>query len=201
MIRFGFPVLNGFLAVCLGSCASLEYLHDPQFGFVSREQLPKFLKSVRCELVTFYDANRRRSKLYAATVMADPKLAAERYSYFPLKDELFGLFFVDLKVRGYNQKPSLPMSSSTICRLKKERAPRTLPNKWARVHRLRLCRAESPISSRGFRQSGSKRRECRQGNKLRPHPSIWTEAPDISSDHSRYPHRHLCRSNKVQWLV
>lgn len=99
MLTFGRTFFSSLFALWLGSCASLEYLHDPQFGFVSREQLPKFLKSVRCELVTFYDANRRRAKSYAATAANDPKTAAEKYAYFPVKDDLFGLFFVDLKVQ------------------------------------------------------------------------------------------------------
>jgi len=113
MTRIIFSFFNCVLALCLGSCASLEVLHDPQFGVMSREQLPKFVKSVRCELVTFYDANRRRLKLYAATVAANPKLAAERYSYFPVKDELFGLFFVDLKVQD---TLGLPASGSSFDR-------------------------------------------------------------------------------------
>jgi hypothetical protein len=47
-------------AALLSSCASLQYIHDPQFGFLNSDQAPDLLKSVRCELITFYAANAAR---------------------------------------------------------------------------------------------------------------------------------------------
>jgi hypothetical protein len=43
--------------VALSACSTLENIHDPQFGLLSREAVPHLLKSIRRELVTFYAAN------------------------------------------------------------------------------------------------------------------------------------------------
>lgn len=92
----------------LVSCAGLNNIHDPQFGVVDRAVLPGLLKSIRCELITFYDANRRRQQKYRnyvstagrsfAPAPADPERALAELSHFDLKDELYGMFLVNLKV-------------------------------------------------------------------------------------------------------
>jgi hypothetical protein len=72
----------------LSSCASLNYVHDPKFAAMSREQVPAFLKSIRCELITFYEANReRRAQFRLAKEQHDRKYAALHHPYFPLADD------------------------------------------------------------------------------------------------------------------
>jgi hypothetical protein len=108
------------LGLNLAACASLDYIHDPQFVPLSREQVPGFLKSIRCELVTFYTANGLKSQLYnnliaiyqadmaqyqktkspsllQAATAARAKGLAE-YPHFDLSDQLFGPVGLDLKV-------------------------------------------------------------------------------------------------------
>jgi len=85
--------------------------HDPQVGTVSREALPDLFKSLRCELVTFYEANKWRSILYNKNRVHEPELAAAKYSYFDIDDDLYGLFYLDLKIVD---TLSLPASNTSI---------------------------------------------------------------------------------------
>jgi hypothetical protein len=91
----------------LVSCASLNYVHDPQFGIVDRSLLPSLIKSLRCELVTFYTANRRRQQDFAAYARRDPNIsvaktdrdfALARFAHFGLDDALYGVMLLHLKV-------------------------------------------------------------------------------------------------------
>src|ERR1700733_7082014 len=45
-------------------CTNLDFIQDPQFGVFSSDQIEPFLKSVRCELITFYTANEQRTNLF-----------------------------------------------------------------------------------------------------------------------------------------
>src|SRR5258708_29410543 len=94
-----------FTACWLGSCASFNFVHDPQAVVPTREQIPDLLKSIRCELTTFYEANRQRSSLYKIYKDTKPpelaknrRDAIEKYSYFEVSENLFAAVYLDLKV-------------------------------------------------------------------------------------------------------
>jgi hypothetical protein len=100
----------------------LTLLHDPQTGIIARDQIPPFLKSVRCEMATFYQANallraiflenmnesvqllkkaasnvRDRDRLLQRAEAARERAVLEGRN-FPVSPELFGGIFLDLKV-------------------------------------------------------------------------------------------------------
>src|ERR1700674_2140836 len=93
-------ILSTPLFLC--SCASFNFIHDPQIVAPTRDQVPEILMSIRCELVTFYEANRQRVKLFRwYTKMgsqADRDFALTNFSYFEVSDDLHGGVFLDLKV-------------------------------------------------------------------------------------------------------
>lgn len=104
----------------LGGCASLNLIHDPQTGIITRDEVPRFLKSVRCELSTFYQANLARRTFFeqkngeaqgalqqaarsgngALRAQADALRleAVQDGVHFPIAPELFGGVYIDLKV-------------------------------------------------------------------------------------------------------
>lgn len=88
----------GILLPAMTSCTSLYYVHDPQTGVISAGQLPGFLKAVRCELVTFYEIERRRKAAYLLLAKTAPEEAFTRYSYFEVAPKLYGAFTIELKV-------------------------------------------------------------------------------------------------------
>jgi hypothetical protein len=45
------------LPIFVGGCASFEFIQDPRIGALSKDRLPGLIKSLRCELATFYTAN------------------------------------------------------------------------------------------------------------------------------------------------
>lgn len=65
----------------LCGCASLDIIHDPQTGIIGKEQVQGIVKSTKCELITFFEANRHR-----------------REQYFDLSEALFGNVIFDLNV-------------------------------------------------------------------------------------------------------
>lgn len=75
-------------ALQVASCASPYYVHDPKFGLVSNDQLPGLIKSLRCELVTYYQTTYKRMRNYSK----------DKLTYFDLDDNLWGAFNLDLKV-------------------------------------------------------------------------------------------------------
>jgi hypothetical protein len=93
-------------AFFLASC-TLQNIQDPQFGMLSGEHvLPGLLKSIRCELITFYAANRERrrtldwirDRLYhdgMKTIQLDEVL---RHRYFDLDTEAYGAFVLESKI-------------------------------------------------------------------------------------------------------
>jgi hypothetical protein len=83
-------------AVGLGSCTSLFYVHDPQSGIISAGQLPSFLKSLRCEMIMFYEIERSRKVAYDHE--KDKTIAFARYSHFAIDPTLYGVFTLELKV-------------------------------------------------------------------------------------------------------
>jgi hypothetical protein len=115
------------VSVLLSSCASLDLIHDPQTGVIDRSQVRGFIKSVRCELKTFYELNSYNSRHYKtenakyvqllaeaanlkkqhnmSAAEADEAKAGEirasaiaAYPHFLLSPDLFGGVFLDLKV-------------------------------------------------------------------------------------------------------
>jgi hypothetical protein len=106
----------------LSACASLDLIHDPETGLITRSEVPGFMKSVRCEMATFYQANASRQKVYTENMAAadqwtkkatanpreravDLQRAADfrktailEGKNFPVSPALFGGVFLDLKV-------------------------------------------------------------------------------------------------------
>jgi hypothetical protein len=89
MIGYRLAVLPATLF--LASCAALNAVHDPQSGLITRAQVPKLLQSVRCELITFYDANEVKQNAFKAGKPID-------YAFFPLDETQLSAVFLDLKV-------------------------------------------------------------------------------------------------------
>jgi hypothetical protein len=87
-----------FIPNLLTSCTSLFFVHDPQSGVISAGQLPGFLKSIRCELVTFYQLELKRKEKYEKYAPLYPKEALEKYAYFEVEKGLYGAFTLELKV-------------------------------------------------------------------------------------------------------
>jgi hypothetical protein len=99
------------IAVCffLGACASPLFIHDPQIGFVSRDQIPYLIKSLRCELATYIAATNQRQIIHTAlitpgipnlTLHPTPLLEANKqYPYFAIDPSLYAGIAVDLKIQ------------------------------------------------------------------------------------------------------
>jgi hypothetical protein len=103
----------------LSGCASFEVIHDPRFGAVSKEHLPKLIKSVQCELATFYTANgvlrdalrSERIKLAYQGATTIPLQDVLALRHFDLDDEAYGAFSLDIKVQD---SFALPGTSSSF---------------------------------------------------------------------------------------
>lgn len=118
VVRRGLASLLG--CAVLTGCASLELVHDPQTGLINRAEVPRFLKSVRCELSTFYQANLARRDMFeqraadalrlrtqgdrtknAALLAQADALRDEGVrigAHYPIAPELFGGVYMNLKV-------------------------------------------------------------------------------------------------------
>lgn len=93
----GVALLGG---LCLCSCASPYFVHDPRTIVVDREEVPRLLKSLRCELVTFIAANNQRNILFAAQTRAHGiRSAEELYQYFEIDPRRFGVVNLSLVVQ------------------------------------------------------------------------------------------------------
>ncbi|QOZ42194.1 hypothetical protein XH89_00960 [Bradyrhizobium sp. CCBAU 53340] len=68
------------IAATLTACTGLNVVHDPQ-GVMDRQQVQGLVKSVKCELITYLEANRRR-----------------KTDYFDVSEQLFGNVILDLNV-------------------------------------------------------------------------------------------------------
>lgn len=108
--------------IMLAGCVSPTLIHDPQTGVISRDQIPGFLKSVRCELATFYEANWYNISLFQKHIVRAEALSADaarntarrsellrraererdsavaEYPNFPVSSKLFGGVYLELKV-------------------------------------------------------------------------------------------------------
>ena len=98
-LRFSSRAIGPVLLTGLGACTSLFYVHDPQSGIISVGEVPAFLKAVRCELVTFYDLERRRKRAFenSRKIMSIAGRFS-RYAYFEVEPTLYGTFTAELKV-------------------------------------------------------------------------------------------------------
>lgn len=95
------------LPILVGGCASFEVIQDPRIGALSKDRLPALIKSLRCELATFYTANqyhrerlsylRRELALHKQPYMPFETLLA--MNYFDLDSEAYGLFTIDVKAQ------------------------------------------------------------------------------------------------------
>jgi len=91
--------LASFAAIgSLGACTSLYFVHDPQSGIISAGEVPGILKSLRCELVLFYDIERRRKAAFARLQKISVEEAFAKFAYFEVEPTLYGTFTVELKV-------------------------------------------------------------------------------------------------------
>ena len=103
---------SGVVLACsffLGSCASPCFIHDPRTLVVDREEVPRLLRSLRCELITYIAANNQRNMMF----QAEAKLhgihsAIERYSYYEIDWTGFGALQLTLQIQD-----SLGLQSGT----------------------------------------------------------------------------------------
>ena len=78
-------------SMMLAGCVSPNLIHDPQTGIISRDQIPGFLKSVRCELATFYEANWYNISIFQKHIARAEALSAEAARNAVRRSELLRL--------------------------------------------------------------------------------------------------------------
>ena len=87
-------------SIFLGSCASPYFVHDPRTIVVDREEVPRLLKSLRCEMVTFIAANNQRNMMFQAEAkLHGIESAIEKYSYYEIDWTQFGALELSLQVQ------------------------------------------------------------------------------------------------------
>ena len=100
-------VIAGSLMLC--SCASPYFVQDPRALVIDREEVPRLLKSLRCELATYIAANNQRNIMFAAEAKVRGIDSAEaKYQYFEIDPTHFGAVDVSLQVQD-----SLGLGSGT----------------------------------------------------------------------------------------
>lgn len=110
------------LALALGSCSTLDYVHDPQSVALDRQHLSSLLKSIRCELTTFYAANdarkrwldRQRDVYRRRHIPTIPIETVLRDPYFDLDPDVYGAFALQARVIDTT---SLPNRSTSLANL------------------------------------------------------------------------------------
>jgi hypothetical protein len=87
-------------SVFLSACASPYFVHDPRTLVVDRAEVPRLLKSLRCELATYIAANNQRNILFAAEAKAHGlESAEEKYQYFEIDPRRFGGVSLTLQIQ------------------------------------------------------------------------------------------------------
>jgi hypothetical protein len=87
-------------SVLLGGCASPYFVHDPRTIVVDREEVPRLLKSLRCELTTYIAANNQRNVMFTAEAKVHGvRSAIEKYQYYELDPTLFGAVNLQLQIQ------------------------------------------------------------------------------------------------------
>lgn len=86
-------------SILLSACASPYFVHDPRTIVVDREEVPRLLKSLRCEMVTFIAANNQRNMMFQAEAkLHGIQSAIEKYSYYEIDWAQFGALELSLEV-------------------------------------------------------------------------------------------------------
>ncbi|WP_375779171.1 hypothetical protein ACE103_09295 [Bradyrhizobium sp. ma5] len=91
-------VVSVCLSTLLAGCASLYAVHDPSTGVLTTGQVQGFLKSLRCELITFYELERSRKAAFLKARKAGLLEAYANYAYFDVSPSLFGAITLELKI-------------------------------------------------------------------------------------------------------
>lgn len=87
-------------SIALGSCASPYFVHDPRTLVVDREEVPRLLKSLRCEMATFIAANNQRNILFVAEAKVHGiESATEKYQYYEIDPRRFGVVNLTLQIQ------------------------------------------------------------------------------------------------------
>jgi hypothetical protein len=86
------------LSLFLAGCASFQVVSDPRVGALSRDHLPPLIKSIRCELATFYTADLQHKRALSRRRI---ELARSHQQYIPL-DELLALNHFDLDIEAFS---------------------------------------------------------------------------------------------------
>lgn len=76
------------IGVLLTSCVDFYNIGDPKFGPMRDTEVAHLVKTIRCELVTYYQTTYQRKRLFGR----------DHVPYFDLDDNLWGAFYLDLKV-------------------------------------------------------------------------------------------------------
>jgi hypothetical protein len=121
-------------SMLLSACASPYFVHDPQTFLINRDEVPRLLKALRCEIITYIAANNQRRMLFVYETslerkrakedktavdekraieskrreIENKKRAIEKFPYFELDPALFGGMALDLKIQD-----SIGMNSGT----------------------------------------------------------------------------------------
>lgn len=86
------------LSLFLAGCASFQIVSDPRIGALSRDRLPPLIKSIRCELATFYTADLEHRRALSRRRV---ELARTHQQYMPL-EELLALNHFDLDIEAFS---------------------------------------------------------------------------------------------------
>ena len=130
-------------SILLSSCASPYFVHDPRTVVVDRDEVPRLLKSLRCEMVTFIAANNQRNMMFQAEAkLHGIRSAIEKYSYYEIDWAQFGALELSLQVQD-----TASLGTGTQFPTGSERkAPDThMPGTSARPPRIK-----TPIRQTGF---------------------------------------------------
>ena len=107
-------------AFSLASCSTLENIHDPQFGALGDP--PKLIKSIKCELITFYAANAARKKALddirdAYRARGKTEISMDevlKHRYFDLDTDAYGAFVLEAKVADTGGIPGTSTSLANV---------------------------------------------------------------------------------------
>ena len=118
----GKTLAMGGVLLLLTSCATFEVIQDARFGALSKEQLPKLIKSVRCELATFYSVNRKlrlglddiRRQLARRGVKVIDVDTVLAWGHFDLDEEAYGSFSLDIKVQDQFGIPGTSTTAADV---------------------------------------------------------------------------------------
>ncbi|MGB6538573.1 MAG: hypothetical protein WBF58_21740 [Xanthobacteraceae bacterium] len=87
-------------SVLLGGCASPYFVHDPRSVVVDRAEVPRLLKSLRCELATYIAANNQHNVLFTAEAKVHGiRSAIGKYQYYEIDPALFGAVNLQLQIQ------------------------------------------------------------------------------------------------------